>query len=190
MKGSLRAARQRKKSKRRHLKYQGIQPQTRQRYSRQLLSFFDALCEGGGDWPRTWEALDLQVAEHINDMYQAGDAHGYAGDLLSGFSRWMPASRGRFPTARLWHKNWRRCLVRTQALPMPAQVLRGMAGVALVMGRPDLAALLPAGFLCMLRTQEIYCLRVGDVTFQLARGRAILRLRTTKRRQASRWKLS
>ena len=79
-------------------------------------------------------------------MYQEGEPISYAGDLLSGVSRWLPGSKAKIPTARLWFKSWGREVVRMRALPIPVKIIKGLAGVALAMGRPDLAALLPLGF--------------------------------------------
>jgi len=58
-------------------------------------------------------------------------------------------------------------------------MLKGLAGVALAVRRPDLAALLPLGFLCMLRTGELYTLRRKDIIFG-PHGTAIVTLRQTK----------
>ena len=163
-----------------HLKYRGIKPSTRARYARQLTLFLSAYGVNGRAWPSSWDLLDQEVAEHINMMYHEGEPHGYAGDLLSALSRWLPKSRHKLPTARLWFKNWAREICPSRALPMPVHVVRGLAGIALAMGRTDLAVLLPVAFLCLLRTSEILRLCPADVAFSQNGSRAILRLRNTK----------
>ena len=70
-------------------------------------------------------------------------------------------------------------MVRKRALPIPVKVMRGLAGIALAVGRHDLAALLPLGFLCMLRTGELYTLKRRDIIFG-PNGTAIITLRQTK----------
>ena len=137
----------RRRSRRIALKYLGIKPQTRVRYQRQLKRFFRSLDTLGIPWPESWATLDKAVAEVIEEMFQEGEPHGYAGDLLSAMSRWLPGARLRLPTARLWFANWSRERSPSRALPMPPSVVRGLAGIALAVGRPDLAALLPVAFL-------------------------------------------
>ena len=65
-------------------------------------------------FPRTWRELDEGVAHFIDHMFFEGEPVGYAGDLLSGMSRFVPGSRLRMPTARLWYRNWTRELVRKE----------------------------------------------------------------------------
>ena len=65
-------------------------------------------------------------------------------------------------------------------MPIPLFVLNGISGLALAMKRLDLAALLSLGFVCMLRTSEIYSLRKEDVAFSPSGVSAIIALRQTK----------
>ena len=80
-------------------------------------------------------------------MAQNGEPHGYAGDLLSGVSRFIPEVRGHIPISRLWFRNWSRELRRERALPMPVHVMTGLAGLALAFRRWDLAGLISFAFL-------------------------------------------
>ena len=149
----------------RGLKYRGIKPQTRQRYEKRLLLFFEYVKLNQMPMPRTWRQLDEAVANFIDHMFLEGEPVGYAGDLLSGMSRFVPGARLRMPTARLWFRNWTREIVRKRALPIPFRVVKGLVGVALAMKRLDMAVLVGVGFLCMLRTGEMYNLRVRDIAF-------------------------
>ena len=108
------------------------------------------------------------------------EAIGNAGDLLSRLSRFYPAARLRIPTSRLWFRDWQREVTRVRALPLPARVVQGLAGIALVLKRKHLAALLPLGFLCMLRTGELLGLRPMDITFSPHGSTAIVALHQTK----------
>ena len=104
--------------------------------------------------PRTFRKLDDVTANYVDHMFLDDEPIGYAGDLISGLSRFMPASRTRIPTTRLWFRNWKREVVSKRALPIPMKVMRGLAGLALALNRADLACLIPLGFLCFLRTGE------------------------------------
>ena len=162
------------------LKYRGIKPKTRQRYERQIERFFTFLRQNDTPLPTTFRKLDEMLAEYIDHMFLDDEPVAYAGDLISGFSRFYPASRLQIPITRLWFRNWQREVIRVRALPIPAWILQGLAGVALAMGRKDLAGLLPAAFLCMLRTGEILSLRPMDVTFSPLGDTAIIALHQTK----------
>ena len=162
------------------LKYQGIAQTTRKRYEAQLKIFFHYLSLRDVPLPSTWRRLDRLVADYIDHMFQEGAPVGYAGDLLSGLSRWMPGSRNNMPTARLWFRDWCRDVVRKRALPIPVFALNGLAGIALAMDRLDLAVLLPVGFVCMLRTCEIYSLKKEDIMFNPSGKTAIIALQQTK----------
>jgi len=120
------------------------------------------------------------MADYIDHMFLDGEPIGYAGDLISAMSRFNPMSRLRIPTTRLWFRNWQREVIRVRALPIPAKACQGLAGIALAMRRVDLAALLPLGFLCMLRTGELLSVRPKDVTFSPFSSSAIIALPQTK----------
>ena len=162
------------------LKYRGITSKTRQRYEKQISIFFTYLERYKIDTPSSFRDLDEQLASYIDNMFMNGEPIGYAGDLISGISRFTPAARLRIPITRLWFRNWQREVVRVRALPIPAHVCKGMAGMALALKRIDLAALLPLSFLCMLRTGDIISLRPQDVTFSPYGSSAIIALHQTK----------
>ena len=163
-----------------HLKYKGIGQRTKDRYQCQLRAFFAHLQAFDIPLPRSLHDLDRELAEFINDMYQNGEPHGYAGDLISALSRAMPRARANIPTARLYFKNWGREVVRSRALPMPVHAVTGLAGLALAFQRVDLAALLPTAFVCMLRTSEIYGLQRKNVIFNPGLSKAIVTLPHTE----------
>lgn len=163
-----------------HLKHKGISKRTQDRYERQLRAFFLHLHVFQIALPTSQHDLDQEIAEFINDMYQNGEPHGYAGDFISAISRAIPRARAHIPTARLWFRNWGRELQRSRALPMPAHVVTGFAGLALAMRRMDLAALLPTAFTCFLRTSEIYGLQRQHITFKPDLSKAIITLPQTK----------
>ena len=162
------------------LKYRGISCRTRKRYEQQLRRFFEHLTRHEIPIPSSFRQLDETLANYIDHMFLEGEPVGYAGDAISAISRFYPNARVRIPVTRLWFRNWQREVVRVRALPIPSAVCQGMAGIALAMGRSDLAALLPLAFLCMLRTSEIVGVSAGDITFSPFGTSAIIRLPTTK----------
>ena len=97
------------------LKYRGIVPKTRQRYERSISTFFRHLSSCSMGLAGSWSDLDRQVADYIDHMFLEGEPVGYAGDLLSGLSRFVPGSRLRMPTARLWFRNWQVWVERQKA---------------------------------------------------------------------------
>ena len=137
--------------------------------------------------PRTMLELDQSAAEFVNSLWQEGDPHGYAGDLISGLSRFVPAARLHLSTTRLFFRNWTRTLTRVRAIPASAKIVRAFAGVALGMRRIDLMALFLAGFFGVLRTAEIFSLTAGQLVFGPGCRSVLLRLpqtKTTGRRNA------
>ena len=162
------------------LKYSGIKPVTRLRYERSISNFFYHLSSLDIDLAGSWSDLDKQVANYIDHLFLEGEPVGYAGDLLSGLSRFVPGSRLRMPTARLWFRNWQREIVRKRALPIPCFVVKGMAGMALAFNRRDLAVLLPLGFACMLRTGELLGMQKRDIAFNPKMTSAVICLPQTK----------
>ena len=130
--------------------------------------------------PSDLDDLDQAAAGYVNHMYQEGEPHGYAGTFLSALSRYIPRARRRIPTARQYCRNWERDVHRFRALPMPLSFLKAVVGVAIVKHRLDLAALLLAGFLGLLRTGELLMLKVDQLEFSGCLGRVLIRLPRTK----------
>ena len=164
----------------RGLKYLGIKEVTRVRYTKQIRLFFDFIKHNGIVTPTTYRDLDCELAAYIDHMYMEGEPIGYAGDLISGMSRFMPGCRPKVPITRSWFRNWQRETVRSRALPIPIKIMKGLSGIALALERYDLAALVAVGFLCMLRTGEIYSLRPMDILFGPKLQSAIIFLSQTK----------
>ena len=162
------------------LKYRGISSRTRQRYERQITVFFNYLTRHSITLPSTYRKLDELLSSYVDHMFLDDEPIGYAGDLISAFSRFLPGCRLLIPVTRLWFRNWQREVVRVRALPIPAKVVKGLAGMALALGRRDLAALIPLGFLCVLRTGELLALRPADITFSPFGSKAIVQLLQTK----------
>ena len=169
MSGMVRRARKPPRPVREHLKYVGITRRTLDRYRKQVQLFFRYLHVHGIELPRCLDALDSTIAEYINHMYQEGEPAGYASDLASGFRRLYPRCRKHLVVSAQYCKYWSRSLKRRRALPIPANVLLGMAALAFAFGEPRVGATFLVGFLCLLRTGEILDLTVGQLHFVGAR---------------------
>ena len=163
-----------------HLADLGVKPITAVRYKNALGAFFSWLHRSGWARPTSFSTLDTAAAAYVNFLYQSGEAIGAAGLFLSALGRAMPRARHRVPTARLWFRNWRVEVAPVRALPLPGPVLAGLAGIALTVGRADLAALLPLGFFGLLRTGELTRLTAGQCHFSLDRASVVITLASTK----------
>ena len=108
--------------------------------------------------------LDYAAGEFVNHLYQEGDPYGYAGDFVAGLRRFFPQCRRHVVTTRLFFfNNWKRGLCLRQALPIPVDLLQGMAGAAIALGKHNVAAALLIGFCGLLRTSEMVNLRKRQV---------------------------
>ena len=148
-----------------HVKYEGVTQRTLQRYRRQVLRFFDYLDTYNIAWPRSPDEFDYVTGEYINHLYQDMDPYGYAGDFLSGIRRFLPRWRNHTQSAGQYFRNWRRSLSFRQALPLPADVILGIAGVALADGRPRVAVAFLVGYVGLLRTTELLNLTPSQLHF-------------------------
>ena len=115
-----------------------------------MLRFFDYLDTYAIDWPSSPDDFDHVTGEYINHLYQEMDPYGYAGDFLSGIRRFLPRWRSHTHAATQYFRNWRRTLSFRQALPLPADVILGIAGVALAENRPRIAVAFLGGFVGLL----------------------------------------
>ena len=148
-----------------HVKYEGVTQRTLQRYRRQVLRFFDYLDTYNINWPRSPGEFDHVTGEYVNHLYQDMDPYGYAGDFLSGIRRFLPRWRCHTQAAGQYFRNWRRTLSFRQALPLPADVIQGIAGVALADGRPRVAVAFLVGYVGLLRTTELLKLSSSQLHF-------------------------
>ena len=105
------------------------------------------------------------TGEYINHLYQDMGPYGYAGDFLSGIRRFLPRWRNHTHPAGQYFRNWRRSLSFRRALPLPADVILGIAGVALADNRPRIAVAFFVGYVGLLRTTELLKLTPSQLHF-------------------------
>ena len=101
-----------------------------------MLRFFDYLDAYNIALPTSPDEFDYVTGEYINHFYQDMVPYGYA---VSGIRRFLPRWRNHTHSAGQYFRNWRRSLSFRQALPLPADVILGIAGVALADNRPRIA---------------------------------------------------
>ena len=125
-------------------------------------------------------ALDREVGEYINHLYQEGEAISCAGWLLSGLGRLYPRTRQDLCQSQQWYTNWKREHAPLRAVPMPWKVLQAFLELCCHEGWPHLGICLLLGFCFLLRTQEVLCLHQSDVAVSLDDGSLVLRLGRAK----------
>eukprot|EP00438_Fugacium_kawagutii_P001020 Skav205828 [mRNA] locus=scaffold160:52679:56979:- [translate_table: standard] len=133
-----------------------------------------------GTFPSSVTELDECMGEFINELYQEGESVSHAGWLLSGFKRFLPSLRRDLFTAQQYYNNWLRDHVPTRAVPMPWDVLKTIAAVAMIQDQPDLATTLLLGFVFFLRTMEMVQLSTDDVHLDHRTHSVVITLTNTK----------
>ena len=152
------------KSKKKHLKYVGLQPRTLRAYRQALDSFLQFLQRTSLNTMRP-SHLDRSLAEFINIAYQEGEPIAYSGHLLSAIKRFHPELRLKIPVASQYYRNWSKAYVPVRALPASWELVEAMIGVALHANQARLALLLGLSFHAMLRTSEMMALTKDHLLF-------------------------
>lgn len=163
-----------------HLRFKGITPKTAAIYRREVHRFLCYVEAERGTLPNSATELDECMGEFINELYQEGESISHAGWLLSGIKRFIPSLKRELLTAQQFYVNWLRDHTPTRAVPMPWDVLRTIAAVAMENGHVDLAATLMIGFLFFLRTVEMVQLTTEDVHIDHRSHSVVVTLANTK----------
>jgi hypothetical protein len=154
-----------------------VTPGTQQRYSKALLALF-------AFWgimqlaPRSLLQLDSACQEYVEYLWANGDAHSLGSDALAGLQFFVPDCFRHLRLAWKLLKVWQRLEPPNRAIPFSPLLVMGFAGACVQAGLIDAAALLLVGFDTMMRSGELYSVRVKDVTFK--QHKAIVRLPSTK----------
>lgn len=147
------------------------------RYRKTMLLFLSFTAEFGY-CVYSWDDLDDVVSEWLEFLFHDGAHKTLASDGLAGLQFFLPQAIGRLKHSWKLAKVWQRLEPPQRVLPMSPLVLLGFAGACLHMQlQPEAAALL-VGFDAMLRSGELYRLRIKDISFY--GGRAVLSLGFTK----------
>ena len=156
-------ARGRERQKKGTLANLAVLPSTLNKYRQAMWAFSNHLDSFDLDIPGTNWALDDAVCAYVEDLWADGEHLGHAEIILAAFHHFALQLIGRLPGA--WRRvgAWRRNELPHRAPPMPPAVVRGLAGLAVIQGRADVALALLISFHGMLRGAEVCALRLGDI---------------------------
>ena len=147
------------------------------RYRKAVLSLLTFLVECQIQVP-AWEDLDTAVGAWLEHAYSEGEYKSLASDGLAGLQFYLPSSVGKLKHSWKLAKVWQRLEPPMRVLPVSPLLVLGFAGAAVALGFINEAAGLLVAFDCMLRSGELYTLKVKDVKFM--RKRAVLNLNQSK----------
>ena len=150
---------------------------TQERYRaavRLLLAFWKSNCFE----PSCLQDMDEACAHFVEAAWSEGDSLTLALQALAGLQWLLPNVKGHLRHSWRLAKAWAKAEPPARARPFTSTMLMGLIGLALVLGRVDIAALFAIGFDGFLRSGELFNMKVKHVTF--ARGKAILQLPLTR----------
>ena len=159
----------------------------RARYAQAVLGFLTYVSDADFSVHRISQLCEV-ASSWVEFLYADGQRKGLASDGLAGLQYFLPQCQGRLKLAWKLVKVWQRVEPPMRVLPLSPLLVLGMAGLAAGLGLPDIAAGLLICFDGILRSGELYQLRVADVTFYASR--ASLRLGSLRRanvRDKRRW---
>ena len=126
------------------------------------------------------ELFDQALAEYIHHLWMDDQPESRAVDTVSGAKRLLPALRRHLTVTQFYIHNWRRTVSRCRALPLSEFLCRALIGLAIAVGRWDLALLYAIGFQGLLRTDEMLSLRFCEVLSYAYGDRSLVLLPSTK----------
>lgn len=147
------------------------------RYRKSVIRFLDFTKEFNYQVP-TWDDLDDTVSEWLEHIFQDGQHKSLASDGLAGLQYHLPQSIGRLRHSWKLVKVWQKLEPPRRVLPISPLVVGAFAGVACELGYLAEASALLVGFDTMLRSGELYRLKIRDIKFY--NQRAVLSLGFTK----------
>ena len=124
--------------------------------------------------------LDGNVARFVEQLWEEGDPRYWAEDALSGFTKLVPSLRGGFRLSWSLVTAWQRNEPPQRCAPLNLDILLAMIGLAIQRGWLGMCALLAVGFHCVLRTAEMYRMRVTDFEFNVEGTSGVLTLPESK----------
>lgn len=153
------------------LEDRAITPATRQRYAAGVHRVIHLLVQKP-------KALDLALAEWIEDRYADGEGVTAIADTLSGLHHFSPNLRGKLQKSWRLFQLWRRLERPSQAPPFPESFVEALVARSLEVRDFSFAICLALGFWGMLRTGEILSLTPSQL--MLGRKDLVVQLGYTK----------
>ena len=108
-------------------------------------------------------------------------------NVMTAVHHFLPFVKGSVPSAWRLLGAWQRLELPSRAPPLSPLMVRGLAGLCMILGLQDVAVILLLAFHCMLRTGEVLSLVTQAFTFDSRSGFAVVDLGWSKtgKRQAS-----
>jgi len=125
-----------------------------------------------------WEDLDEVVSAWLEHIFHDGEHKSLASDALAGIQFYLPQAMGRLKHSWKLAKVWQKLEPPRRVLPLSPLMVRAMAGAAWSLGFIAEASAMLVGFDAMLRSGELYNLKIKHVKFY--RNRAVVTLEQTK----------
>ena len=124
--------------------------------------------------PLTLRSAPALLGGFVEEAYQEGDPMSGMQDLLAGAQLFWPALLGtlRWPWRLL--RTWARAEPVRRPAPIPGIVATAIAGSFLLADRPEAAALTLVGFHCLLRSGELFAMRIKDITYTCSGGAVVV----------------
>ena len=132
------------------LREMGITQNTRIRYEKMIDRFLDFVKLFRIAWPRTPAQLDWAAGEFLEHLWEDDRPEYWAAGFVSALKRFLPIMRKLLPVTSMLLSNWRRSLVRWQALPLTPLLVKAFAGLAFYHGKDDFGIGYPIGLRVLL----------------------------------------
>ena len=127
---------------------------------------------------KEWDQLDEVASEWLEHIFHDGQHKSLASDGLAGIQHFIPQALGRLKHSWKLAKVWQKLEPPRRVLPLSPLIVRAMAGAAWSLGFLAEASGLLLAFDAMLRSGELYQLRIKDIKFYGTR--AVISLGYTK----------
>ena len=157
-----------------------VHPRTRQRYDRALGKFFAYL-----QWHRitlasTALALDAQLADYVEYLWQEGDSRYLGGDTVAAIQDAQPELKGSLLKSWRLLKTWARHELPARAPPLTPRLVYALCGWFVKRNMSACALAIHLAFVALLRTGEMLGLQSKHIQASKSSGQIVLNLQATK----------
>ena len=175
---AAKAARRASREKHGRLRDKIVRQATIRRYKAHVKEFFHWVRATGRRLPDDVSDFDALLCSWAENLWSEGEQKSLLNNGLCGLAHFTPALRGKLNGAWRVYKAWGRLEKPVQAPPLPKRAAQALAGWFHSKGHRHAATMILVAHHCILRSNEFFDLRTGDVT--PARGALLLTLRDTK----------
>ena len=116
----------------------------------------------------------------LSALWQEGEPRYFAEDVISGLTKFIPSLRGSFPISWSLVTAWQRNELPQRCVPIDLRTVKGYCGLAASFGDPNFALLLALGYHGILRTAEMFNIKVAVMEISKSQRRAVLTLPQSK----------